>query len=290
MTKTKIKASPLPYVRTIEYLSPSSLKMFESEPVNFYLRKLGPEESKPADEEQGFPAAVGTAFDAAVKLMLSSTLGLKCPPLEEMLKKVTTEKERACAMGYSLLVGYMACGAMSALMAEGPTGVEVHPEARFAPGTRVPIKGQLDATLKMKKQKQIVIHDWKVSGANRPGEVSPRKGYARLWDSDTPGVARPAHKDYGIPFEEIDEHWATQLTIYGWNMGHPLKELLASIDEVCVGKDGRVRVAQFRSHVGLAFQRKVKARLVSAWARIKNNDVVPGDLAAFGLDFVRAYR
>jgi hypothetical protein len=262
-----------PHVRTVEYLSPSSLRQIEEAPIEFYFRRLGPPEMVPPLEEQGFPAAVGSAFDAHIKAFVG-----RCPPLTKLLETVTCERERAIKMGKELCDSYVQAGA---LMGAKITAVEIRPEVRMAPGTSVPILGYLDAIIGRR-----TVLDWKVSGAGAPGTRSPHKGYARLWDTAVPWIAGAPHDLCGIPFEEINAAWATQLTIYGWLLGKPIRRTTAAIDELCVGRDGRLRVAQFRTHITKEFQIAVRDRLVAAWNRIQEERVVPD----YDLETLRAIR
>lgn len=281
----------LPYLRTPTSLSSSSLHEMEENPCLFYLKRLGPKEDAPVDDQQ-FPGAVGCAFDAYVKAYLARMYGIKCPPLKQMIKDTVTTKDRraeALDLGRILLAGYVECGALASFVAEKPLHLEHHADMVFVPGTKVPIKGHLDATLRGPKGRAIVIHDWKTTGANRPGEVSPTAGYAYAWDTDTPGERLQPHKRNGEPLEAFDEKWATQVTIYGWLMGGRVAKREVSIDQLVVGKEGRVRVACFRTHVTTSFQEKVRERLVSAWQKIQTETVVPEELALGGLEVLKTY-
>jgi len=270
----------IPYVRTVNYLSASALRMLEQNPVEFYFRRLGPPECAPPREQQSFPAAVGTAFDAFVKQAVAKECALACPSQEFMLREVTEQRDRAIAMGAQLLYGYQKSGAYKRLVEERPSSV-THDFEDFVPGTQVPIRSKIDCMIE--HAGRVVPHDWKVTGANRPGQVSPTPGYCRQWDSDQPGLPKAAHEKWQLNFEELDEDWATQLSIYSWAMGTPVTEVYASIDEVIVGADGRVRVAQFRNRISEGFQRKLVARLEDAWRRIKEEKVVPDHIARMSL-------
>ena len=61
----------IPYIRQLAYFSPSSFQQFQDDRVGFYLQRLGPPEFVPVAEEEGFPAAVGTAFDAVIKAIIA---------------------------------------------------------------------------------------------------------------------------------------------------------------------------------------------------------------------------
>jgi len=69
----------LPYVRSVNFLSPSSLREIEKDPIKFYLKRLGPPQYAPSKEPQTGPMAVGTVFDAHVKTFLGHKLGKPVP-------------------------------------------------------------------------------------------------------------------------------------------------------------------------------------------------------------------
>lgn len=273
----------LPYVRTVPFLSPSALKMLEESPAQFYFRRLGPPEFSPPREEQSFPAACGIAFDAMVKDRVAKECGFRAPSLEFMLNEVrfahiediakrAEERTRCLNLARGLLAGYESSGALRRLLEERPTAVAVDGED-FAPGTRVPVRTRIDCLTEYGGFHRI--HDWKVSGSGRPGTHSPTPGFNLTWDTDQPGVPTPSHHKFGLPLEELNSDWATQITMYGWAQGYPISEnVVGSIDEVCVWHGERVRVAQFRAKISVAFQQGVKSRLEDAWRRIESREVI----------------
>lgn len=273
----------LPYMRTVEYLSPSSYKEYTESPILFYLKRLGPIETKPPEDPQGFPAAVGSAFDSLVKPLIAGLLGIKCPSARELLKTVTFEKERATALGNELVQGYARCGALAALLKEGPTALEIRTTSPgYVPGTVVPILGHLDAMLGK------TVLDWKTSGSNRPGEYSPTPGYDRLFSTEDPGKDQGPHKRAGEPMETLSGDWASQLCMYSWILGGGIRERKTAIDQIIIGKNGELRVAQYRTYVSIKFQKLLRIKLVAAWAAIQEERVVDPEAAEAGLEFVRA--
>lgn len=263
----------LPYVRTIDYLSPSSLKMLEESPVEFYERRCGPKEDRPERDPQGFPAAVGSAFDAYVKRLVAAETGLKCPGIKKMLREKVEapHAKEAIPEGLRLSVAYVECGAMAALLKDEVTRIE--PGECIKKFSGVPIRGDLDAVLR-----KCVPADWKVVGSGSPGSRSPTQGYLRLWDTKYPGEDLGPHKKYGQDIGKLNRPWATQLSMYGWLLGWPYKKPIPieyAVDEVVVGNLPRVRVAQHRGVISVDFQVELKGRLKEAWRRIQDEDVVP---------------
>lgn len=267
----------LPYVRTVAYLSPSSLSLLETNPAQFYFQRLGPPELAPKREEQSYPAAVGIAFDAMVKSRIAADRGIRCPSLDFMLNDVKVERERALAQARQLLGGYEASGAFARLLEEHPMAVAVDGED-FAPGTRVPVRTRIDCVVDIGGKCRIL--DWKVKGSGNPGGQSPTPGYVRIWDTDQPRIPFAAHPKSGLPLEQLNRDWATQLTMYGWAQGLPMGEdVVGCIDEVVAWRGDRVRVASFRHPISLAFQQDVARRLVEAWRRIESREVLDPNMS-----------
>jgi len=270
--------STLPYVRQVLHLSPSALRSLEDEPVRFYLERLGPEETKPLREPQGYPAAVGTAFDALVKRAAAEALGLPCPSLEDMLANVETERERAVAQGSDLLADYRLCGAFELFLAQGPTHLDLVLNGTLPDAVDpIPLVGIADAVLSDE------VHDWKVKGANRPGEDSPTPGYELFLGFD--GTRKGPHERHGQPLELIDPAWAAQIVTYWWLLNLP-GPVQASIDEIVCGRG----VARFRATISPNFQAALRERYRKAWSRIQEEKVVDERTASVGADSLWAFK
>jgi hypothetical protein len=263
-----------PYVNKINYLSPSSLRMFEEDPNGFYLRRLGPKDTPvPETMEPSFPQSVGLSFDALVKETVAGMMGIDVPAMDETLKKIQVEPDRALGLGGRLVAHYARAGALGWLLLEGPKALEARYDGTI---DGVPVRCQIDCVLR-----DNTPLDWKVAGANRPGQVSPAKGYSRGFDSREPGKPK-AHKLVGIPLDEIDKDWATQMTIYSEILGVQT----VAIDQVIVG-DGYARYAQYRTTVSDKFREDVKRRLRDAWAAISEERVVDENLSVAELKALR---
>lgn len=273
----------LPYVRVVNYLSASALAQIEENPVDFYYRRLGPSECIPPKEPQSFAAATGIAFDGHIKTRIASLTGLRCPSLAYLLNDVSCERERAIDLGAQLAKGYEASGALDSLLLEKMTALAFNVED-FATGTSVPLQAKLDATT------GVAVHDWKVAGANKPGTRSPTQGYFNLWDTSKPRVNLGPHKKAADFMEVNAPDWATQLSVYYLALGLEIQPRIGSIDEVIVGAEGRVRVAQHRGIISKPFQLGVRQRLVDAWAKIRECRVVPEDLAEAGEELLSVMR
>lgn len=261
-----------PYVRRLNYLSYSSLKHFEKDPVGFYLERLGPFETRPPREPSQYPfsSSVGSAFDGLIKLALRGLVGIETDTPTRALERVDYERDKSLAMAGQMLALYAGSGALGWLLLEGPLAVEQRIDG---PIDGVPCRVQIDCVLRGK-----VVLDWKTAGANNPasGPPSPTPGYVRLFDSrEAPMEPPKAHKKAGINFEEIDEEWATQLVFGQELIGGPPA---AGIDQLIVLPEGHLRVAQFRGVVGDTFRADVRARIKKAWSAIEEERVVPEGL------------
>ena len=204
----------LPYVRDVNYLSPSSFMTLEADPATFYLRKLGPEEFKPPYGPQTVSMAVGSAFDSSVKGLIAERSRLECPsyaqliantvevplepwgdPADQHAQFPATPEHRERLLGdspweHSVKMGHQLCAAYDALGLiddEVWTGVEIHTDVGHVPKVKgvnsldIPIFGQLDAKIAGRKHDEVF--DWKVAGGALPNTTpSPNPGYTRLYD------------------------------------------------------------------------------------------------------------
>lgn len=244
----------LPYLRTVSAIRPSGLRLLESNPLEFYVRFLGPRDLVPP-RDQNFNAGVGTAFHA-----FCTDDDLRCLDLAD-------RRDEAIDLARRAFLSYRALRCRPRKVA----GVEVELEGTV-PGTDVPIAGRADAVLPRR-----VIHDWKTTSS-----PNPKRGYKRM----VGGEKRPRceddrrrHKDYGIPMEQINPEWADQLAMYGWCLGRGIRRARVSVDQVLIDyATGDVRVAQFRTHVGTAWQLNLRERLIRAWDLIQSESVVPEGL------------
>jgi hypothetical protein len=282
-----------PYVRKPEYLSPSSLKQVERDPVAFYLARCGPEEARPPKEQQIIQMCVGTAFDAFVKEAIGKELQIPCPPLEELLKGIEEPSLRKDAMeiGGVLFKNYEKLGCLAALIKEGVREVDLKPERTVVPGTArqllgremggVPIFGYPDALLVMSDGTRVVL-DWKTTTSG-----SPAPGYLRRFHSQNPMMRYEApHERHGEPLESLSQDWADQLATYSWllrdhvGLGESFKPCHAAIDQVVykLSEDKKtviqVQVAQYRTFISGPHQVELRERYKRAWDAIQEELLV----------------
>lgn len=253
-----------------QYLSPSSLNEYNMCQMKFYLKRMAGLEWPPY--EQGIPAAVGSAFDSFVKNCLAECLGYEFN-LEEMLSKsvqLTDENERetAIGLGEQLFQLYEKWGFVKRLIDKGITFIDFDVTKTLEVGKdSVPVRGLPDAFLS-----DGTPVDWKVQGATSVSGASPTKGYNyRI----TEGVTKPAHKDCdSLPFEQINESWASQMAIYSWLVtGIDLSEpILARIENVTM-RGGKVTISTIERPISPEFQKSLWERLVYSWQRIQDGRI-----------------
>lgn len=291
----------VPQRRRPEYLSPSALKTFESDPIEYYRRYVSP--VKPPKIPQTPPMSVGSAFDAYVKAYLHEMIYGKNHPESdkyntEALLKAQVEPQNmdwARDAGKYCFQQYKDSGALADLMLELKQSVDdprfefevrgvVGGEREGVSGKKmgVPLLGKPDLRY-VNELAADVTHDWKVNGFCGNGNTSPMAGYVMCRDQT--GYKTGAHKDAyiqqfrgleintGAFLETYNTEWATQLCTYGWLLGAPVgKELITSIDQLaCNGSKKTtsgyptIRIAHHRIRVSEKFQYEVMGRYQGLW-------------------------
>lgn len=313
-------------MRLPKYMSPTSLKTFENNIDEYFLKYLA--EVRPPRMPQTQPMSVGSAFDAYVKSYLHLSLFDNYGPDDAYAKEAIFEKQvEAHNRDWARLAGaytfncYKKSGALADLMLELGTAVN-KPRFEFdllgeidTNIGGVPIMGKPDVYF-INSQGARVILDWKVNGYCGKSTTSPMKGFIFIRDGWMPSEKKPSngnrlpHKDCvptafkGIKIntqeymENLNEEWATQLTMYAWLLGEEVgsQDLIVGIDQI-VGQPGAgvekysslqpgemisksfehqipwLRIANHRLRVGAAYQFALRERLASAWAAITSGHI-----------------
>ena len=282
-------------MRTPKYMSPTSLKTFESNDVEYYLRYLA--DDRPDRDPQTEPMSVGSAFDAHVKSYLVEKLFGKAEGKYELATLFEAQVEKhnrdfALKAGKHCFDVYKKSGALSDLMIElnkavgdprfefsiqGAIGGER--EGKFR-NIGVPLLGKPDVFF-INSQGAHCIFDWKVNGYCSKSGASPSKCYIGL--RNEAGGNKGHHKD-AIPMmfngiviniadflESVNVDWATQLAIYAWLIGEDIgSEFVVGIDQLACRK-GEIRIAQHRYRISPDFQNLLFERLVIAWSVINSD-------------------
>lgn len=283
-------------MRELKYLSPTSLKIYQQDKVQFYLQYLA--DSKCPREPQTEPMAVGSSFDAFVKNYLYEKLfGAGHDPRFDLqtlfeAQVIPERRDEAWEAGKYTFEKYKASGALVSILAELNTSITT-------PRFEFDLMGVVDHDLERKlgavpflgkpdlfyttPSNARVMHDWKVNGYYSKSGVSPKQGYVRLMgDSKSSAAHKHAFPmrwkgitiNQTMNLEMVDDEWAQQLAIYMWLCGEPVGTLdcAASIDQiVCRPDAGRypnIRVAQHRCMISKGFQLTVYQAAQEAWAAI----------------------
>lgn len=276
------------------YISPSALSQYEDNKEMYYMKYCSGIPREPQTKQM----AVGSAFDAYIKGYLHHAL-LGGDVFEELFEKQVESHNRDAArvIGKYVFDVYLKCGAAADMLVELDSRIGI-PRFEFellgtTPDGKVPLSGRPDIFFTNRFGAKILL-DWKVNGYY--SKMSPCKGYIKVRDGWTPSEAPPSrnigmHKDCSLGIrdgvavninhnlEASDPKWATQLAIYGWILGEEVGSgMICGIDQI-VGtakyindcKDHLLRVASFRSVVGVDFQTQLIARLEEMWGRVSGD-------------------
>lgn len=291
-------------MRQIEYLSPSSIGVFESDPDEFYRRYLADE--RPPRVPQTQPMSIGSAFDAYVKNYLHEKLfGKGSDPRFELDTLLEAQVEAhnldwAREHGRYVFNQYKQCGCLADMMTE--LG-QAQNDPRFEFELRGAVSGYrqgvtttiADVVLMGKPDLHYVnkagvtcILDFKVNGYCSTRNQSPMAGYVRLRSAGKTNLGQ--HRDCLLlmhngmminatkNLEMANRDWAKQLAIYAWLTGEPVGgDFLVAIDQiVCNPNPGglpAVKVAEHRTRVGIPFQREVFDRACEIWEVVHSDHI-----------------
>lgn len=262
----------------IRYMSPSSLTTFEGMPYTFYLTRCV--DDPIPREPQGLPAAMGSAFDVFVKMLIAKDYDMTAEIFKRLIKErpeleksnflktffemSVEEEHREVVKGQALTLATMYYN--SPFRQLNWVDLEKHINYTILPNG-IPLYMKADAYVAINDV--VVPLDWKVQGFQSNG-VSPAQGYKFGWD----GAARiEAHDKYRVnmPMDEIDVKWASQLAAYGWGMGREIgTEFPAIIDCACYRPTSGWRLFRYIGIITEQFQRNLVSRYQYAWEEIKS--------------------
>jgi len=277
----------------VKYISPTSLGLFYKNETLYYLRYLA--KKRLPREPQTEAMSVGSAFDAFVKAYLYKNLhgggGDAQYSLQALFESQVAEPLRDWAWnaGHYVFKEYQRSGALADIML-GMLGSEEEPRFEFDVGGEVggvPFFGKPDLSFR-NKQGARVIYDWKVNGFCSKNGAAPKKGYVSLgysseWDyrRGERGRCNNTVDMAGVlinptPFEETNESWATQLSIYSWCLGIPVGEpTIIGIDQIACKGGGEVgqglRFASHRAIVSRGFQEQTLSTAQHMWSVINSD-------------------
>jgi len=289
-------------MKTVEYLSPTSIALFYKDPTEFYLSYMS--DNRPEKFPQTLPMSVGSAFDAYTKSYLHEALFGKNKDARfsfEALFEAQVEAQNrdwARQAGRYAFECYKLSGALADLMIllKGASNeprfefdllgaVDKHREGASLDTGAVILFGKPDCHFKNKEGCDVVL-DWKVNGYCGNSPTSPSKGYMKLrdgWVGDQSRNNHAQHKDAfvmhhkGVPInlnhklEVVNTDWANQLSIYGWLLGMDVgSDFVVAIDQLACSPSGnpdapKIRIAEHRTMVSQEWQFMLYDKAVILW-------------------------
>lgn len=240
-------------MRKLEYLSPTAIAAYLEDKDNFYMDRLA--EVRRPRSSQTQPMSIGSAFDAYAKSYLFEKLIGKNDPewpkfeFTTLFEKQVEPQHRTWAKhhGNYVFQEYVKSGALADMITELSSSLD-RPRFEFdllgtvqtKIGNGVPLLGKPDIFF-VNSEGLPIISDWKVNGYCSRGNVSPKKGYIKIFPSyDTHHEAYPQkykgttiNANKHLKLQDIDESWARQTIIYSWLCGCPVGSVFVhSIDQV----------------------------------------------------------
>jgi hypothetical protein len=296
------------YYRMPRYLSPTALKTWQMDRLQYYRNYLSP--LKPAREPQTVPMSVGSAFDAYAKSHLHKLYVNDNDPkfAFDTLFEAQVEpqnRDRAKIDGKTVFDAYIASGALQDLILK-LNGCVGKPRFEFTlegivNGTRpsktkvlggVPLLGKPDLEFTTYKGVDIIA-DWKVNGFYSKNGVSPTKGYTRLYPSyDRHKDCMPVlYKDITINgllnMESCDADWAAQLATYAWLLGKPVGSNFVAMIHQLVCRPTGIRTAELMMHIGEDFQHNLLEEYQECWYRVQDGLIFDKMTAEESLNYAK---
>lgn len=284
-------------MRIPEYLSPSSIQLYQQDEEAFYLRYLS--DNKRPRDPQTQPMSIGSAFDAFAKSYLHEALfGKGADPRyekEALFEEQVAEHNRDWAWenGEFVFNEYKKAGCLADLMIEMNKAVG-KPRFEFTIQDTVstqigeiPLLGKPDIFF-INSESARVILDWKVNGYCSKWNTSPMKGYIKLRQKGKPEKQHPnCHLmivngiliNVAMHLEDGDKKWADQLSIYSWLLGEAFgsESMIVGIDQI-VGNPDKLRFATHRLRISADYQFELLALIEQMWEIINSNHIFRGML------------
>lgn len=262
---------------SISFVRPSSLNAWLYNTKDFVKNWIG----TGGRSEQTLAMSIGSGFDSLVKGDLITDLGNPDGMIfadQQFRESVYFPNQAIIRPEAELLLSkYKECGAYSELLGylkESDIVPRFENKLRrdiTFNGSTVRLGGTPDIYYTNGNPKLLVVFDFKVRGYYSSAKQSPKKGFYQ----DFPGRNMYNYGKIGeingikycdtFKFDEVDENWARQMTMYAWMLGVPvtqpylivLHELLCDRTNFTNNKpDLKLRVAEHRSVVSPIFHEK----------------------------------
>jgi len=282
----------------LRYISPTSMKAWEDDRTEFYLRYLS--EKSPPRQPQTLPMAIGSGFDARIKAYLYAELVGKGDPKFELStlfnSQVAVEhQDQIWKDSEVCFEAYKSSGALADLVLElggsltdprFETDLEAQVTAVVEGGmASVPFLGKPDVHFLNNMGMRVVL-DFKVNGFYSGSGGQTKPGFVKRWpqgDSHKKCVVREVggiRVNNGLNLDEVDADWARQLCVYGWLAGaevggpfvpviHQLVWKPCGLSESQTGR--RLEVAKHACLLTPKYQWDLFGKAVKMWTAIQND-------------------
>lgn len=286
-------------LRKPQYLSPSALGCFESNPDEYFMRYIVPKEIRPKKEPQTDAMSVGSAFDALVKNRLHRLFYGEQATIDAgyTIRHLVTNQcqehnlPECLAIACHLFEEYIETGAYGDLVNTIQQS-SVAPRMEFdvtATIGGVPLLGKPDLHFHSTLHAHVIT-DWKVSGSVSKSGVSPQQGYMLARDLRGSATNGKSHKKFSptmhpggivvseLPMNETTDYWADQLTTYAWALGEEVgsQNFIARIEQIaCRPHDTGLRAKHVthQSTVSAAHQHRLLERYQECWEAVQTNHI-----------------
>lgn len=257
-----------------QYLSNSSLQLWETDRREYYLRYLA--DNRPPKIAQTLPMSVGSAFDGLIKNVVEKMCNLPVRDYDKQIEAQGEARAAPLAAGLDCLNFYRSVGGISRLIVTGIPRMEFEVRGPI-PGTEGCIGGPVILLGKPDMYYSIgghrIVMDWKINGYC--SKASPQKGY--VWDSKsgachkglTPKVMRVGDAVLMVG-ASADFAWLDQLTSYGWLLGEALgDEFLLQVHQITrTSEQGPLRLTEHRCYTEKKHQIALRERYAGCWEAI----------------------
>jgi len=264
----------------IEYLSPSSISLWDMNQEKFYCQYLA---KYPVPRmKQTLPMAIGSEFDRLVKNKIQKSIGVDIVDYSEQVDVSYRSEPLLHEGGEYLLSIYFPY--VDKLLALG--NPLFYDDGIFAYVNGCPLFGKPDFVIPNK-----LILDWKVNGFF--SHASPKRGYVFL-DGDTHYKTQLIMHPSGNlischSIDSINNLWGLQLCIYKWLV---TSASASASEDICLGLDQlvcdsrnvnidvpvpcKVRVAVYRGLISKKFSDTLFDRVGYIWDVINSDHIFRG--------------
>lgn len=248
----------------IKYLSPTSLRQFETDPDEFVCQRV----LRMRKFKQTEPMAIGSYFDEKIKHHLIDYFNLPAAEMSSIETMTPLVKERG-ELAYDAYLNSTGYNRLIQLLEEADT-IDLVGDCQVEIAG-IPTRGKTD--LAFTYGPRIYVLDWKVNGF--ASSASPVMGYV-----GHPKFSHALNQDgvaynYEKPLVRRKPEWIDQLSIYNLQFDENRTKFIGMIDQLVLKKNGQPVVAQHREKIEQDQIDKIKTRLQTAWRYIQREHYFP---------------